>query len=332
VRPLEPLLSGEGAINAAPGGDIIGMTWDPYSGDHILTYKYDAASEGWVYAEQPLHRPFYDRPWLAVIDGPFTVGTITVPYISVLLTNFFTDGYYYSLDGLTYTYISSRTADTATGQSVERWLDVKPAPILDYLQPHFDSGISPIPGGGALGAGTDLFVLNGPTSILEPPGLQWANFSFPSGQVPEGKLLSDSQGRLHMVRGLFDEKNLVYSVSRDGGRSWEQFDIDLPDKHHIENVDFKAHGALGITAIAIHTHDGGSKKDRDLLYVFTVKKKIRFVNLYQVGNADINVGRGLGSNLRFDFATTAILPDGTIATSFVDDAHRQPALAILKPR
>jgi hypothetical protein len=35
VQPLAPLLNSEGAIVAAPGGDMLGVEWDPYSGDHL---------------------------------------------------------------------------------------------------------------------------------------------------------------------------------------------------------------------------------------------------------------------------------------------------------
>jgi hypothetical protein len=39
VRPLEPLVNGEGTVDVAPNGDVIGVEWDPYSGDHLLNYK-----------------------------------------------------------------------------------------------------------------------------------------------------------------------------------------------------------------------------------------------------------------------------------------------------
>src|SRR5687768_4082068 len=32
VRPLEPLVNGEGAVALAPDGDVVGVEWDPYSG------------------------------------------------------------------------------------------------------------------------------------------------------------------------------------------------------------------------------------------------------------------------------------------------------------
>lgn len=88
VRPLEPLVNGEGAVSVAPTGDIIGMTWDPYSGDHIVTFKYDVEEEAWLYSETKLHTPFFDRPWLAVVRGPFDFGGVEAPYVSILMSNF----------------------------------------------------------------------------------------------------------------------------------------------------------------------------------------------------------------------------------------------------
>lgn len=37
---------------------------------------------------------------------------------------------------------------------------------------------------------------------------------------------------------------------------------------------------------------------------------------------------GLGNDVRFDFATAVILPDGRVATSFQDRRHGDPKLAI----
>jgi len=35
VRPLTPLVNGEGTIVVAPNGDVDAIGWDPYSGDHL---------------------------------------------------------------------------------------------------------------------------------------------------------------------------------------------------------------------------------------------------------------------------------------------------------
>ena len=36
----------------------------------------------------PLHEPFYDRQWMAVAKGPFAIAGQTVPWVSMVLSNF----------------------------------------------------------------------------------------------------------------------------------------------------------------------------------------------------------------------------------------------------
>jgi hypothetical protein len=57
VEPVTPLVNGEGTISPAPNGDIVGIGWDPYSGDHVQAFKFDAEADRWLVAEQPLHTP-----------------------------------------------------------------------------------------------------------------------------------------------------------------------------------------------------------------------------------------------------------------------------------
>src|SRR5688500_10193646 len=150
VQPIAPLVNGEGTISMAPKGDVLGVQWDPYSGDHLQAYKYDAVNEEWTYLESPLHTPFYDRPWLSVVPGPFTVQGGEVPYIGFL------DGYphtgtlLYTTDGLTYTQASSPYVDSQLEDAVESWIPTKKVPDMDLMQPNTNSPIIPLGGGRAL--------------------------------------------------------------------------------------------------------------------------------------------------------------------------------------
>jgi hypothetical protein len=97
----------------------------------------------------------------------------------------------------------------------------------------------------------------------------------------------------------------------------------------VENWDFKVNGQLGITAVGLHTHNGSSGRDRDLVLKYATScGEPELTRMYQVGNGDLNASSGLGADVRFDFATTVILPDGRIATSLIDAAHTAPALAV----
>ena len=68
--PPVPLVGGEGAITAAPNGDLVGTAWDLYTFDRLVAYKYTAADGTWRYHETPVKGPFFDRPWVTVVKGP----------------------------------------------------------------------------------------------------------------------------------------------------------------------------------------------------------------------------------------------------------------------
>jgi hypothetical protein len=153
VRPLTPLQNGEGTIAVAPNGDIIGIGWDPYSGDHLQAYKYEAFSGKWFYNELPLHTPFYDREWVTVLPGPFSVDGRTVPYIS------FVKGgspskelWMWSSDGLNYLEASSKFVDATQNGTVSTWLTTKADSSFDWIQPNSETGLTPLGAGSGLAA------------------------------------------------------------------------------------------------------------------------------------------------------------------------------------
>ena len=54
VRPQTPLVNGEGTIDLAPNGDVIAIGWDPYSGDHLQSFKYEAFSGKWWWSTKKM--------------------------------------------------------------------------------------------------------------------------------------------------------------------------------------------------------------------------------------------------------------------------------------
>jgi hypothetical protein len=153
VEPLTPLITGEGTIAVAPNGDIIGIGWDPYSGDHLQAYKYEAFSGKWFYNELPLHQPFYDREWVTVVPGPFSVDGQTVPYISFVKGGYPSkELWLWSSDGLNYTEMSSKFVDATQNGTVTKWLTTKADPTFDWIQPISETGLTPLGNGAALAA------------------------------------------------------------------------------------------------------------------------------------------------------------------------------------
>jgi hypothetical protein len=332
VRPLTPLVNGEGAIAMAPGGDVVGVQWDPYSGDHLLAFKYDAAQEKWLYSEIPVHAPFYDREWIAAVPGPFTIDGKTVPYISFIKGAWPSkEAWFYSTDGVNYDRVSSKFLDMtlSSSQGGRSAVETVGRPDSDWIQPNTNGGIFPLGGGSAIAA-PDVPFSNGDWSVLDPETLRWETFR--PQPAARGRYQVDSSGTLHNVVGKND--HFLYRVSRDGARTWKTIEVRLPKDHVIEEIDFRAHRAVGIAAVAIHGHDTASNNDKDLLFKLDISgRSPRLTRLYEVGLGDVNGSSGVGADVRFDFETVTIMPDGRVAMSFYDTTTMagggvQPALAL----
>src|SRR5919109_144229 len=156
VRPLEPLVNGEGSIALAPNGDVIAMTWDPYSGDHFVAYKYNAVSGKWFTWENPIHQVVYDRPWLTVVPGPFAIGlgADSVPYISFVQGGTgVKDPLWVSTDGLSYLEASSLFLDQQTDTPVTQWFPIRADASFDWIQPIRAAPVTGLGAGSALRAG-----------------------------------------------------------------------------------------------------------------------------------------------------------------------------------
>ncbi len=327
VQTTVPLLNGEGAIVAAPGGDIVGIGWDAYSGDHLQGFKYDGETGEWRYAETVLHQPFFDRPWIAVVKGPFSYAGGTAPYATVVMSNYhssFLDVVYISYDGLTYTTPSAEQVEALAGADDSRDLADPGDADLDYIQPHHDAGLTTLAGSGLLDPDGSFSALCPVTVLAEDA--RWHCFA---GDVDRLKphTVVDSRGWLHDTEVVDGE--LLYRTSSDGGQSWSETYLHAPTGGAFDDftvVDVKVHGGLRRAAVAAHV--GNGETHQDMVIVLDVAATPTLRETYLVGRGDVSSLAGVDKDVRFDFATVAFLPDGRLATSFLDSSAPYPQLAV----
>ncbi len=336
VRPLTPLVNGEGAIVVGLDGDILGVEWDPYTADHLQVYKFEGETKQWLYNEMPLHQPFYDREWIAVVPGPVTIRGETHPWVSFIKGGYPTkEAWYYSTDGLNYLDISSKVAEGILNGSRQTYLRPTARARNDWIQPNTNAGITPLGRGDAL-ASPDFPSLDGEWSLLDGRTFSWAKFRYGDGRPPKGLTQVDSAGRLHELSAGPFQQNVVYRMSDDGGRTWSSLNLPLPEDTFVEEPDFRANRAAGIAAVALHAHDETTNRDRDLLYKIDIAgDRPRLLSRHNVGLGDVDGASGVGASVRFDFETVAVFPDGRVAMSFYDtttadnnSGRIRPALAI----
>ena len=316
VEPLVPLLNGEGAIVAAPGGDVLGVEWDPYSGDHLQFFKFEADTQQWLYTEMPVHQPFYDREWIAVLPGPVTINGQTHEYVSFVKGGIPKEPWFYSTDGLRYIEVTSKDVDRfLSGASVQGPLPVVADPDNDWVQPNTNAGMVQL-GAGELLASPDFF---SGWSLLDGDTFAWSSYVLPDGSDPEGIFQVDSAGRVHDVVISEEGTGFDYRLSADGGQTWKTLTVGLPPNHTVNEIDLRANRAAGIAAVAMRAHDAVEGTDQDLVYTFDITKAVpRVLRRYDVGLGDTSAVAGVGNPVRFDFESVTIFPDGRLAVSFLD--------------
>lgn len=328
VQPLTPLRNGEGAIVVGLNGDIIGVGWDPYSGDHLQSFKYDAARTQWLWSEMPLHTPFYDREWVSVVPGPITIRGNTYPYVSFVKGAYpYKELWLYSTDGTTYTDVSSKYADDLLGNPPTK----SPLPTTaksrnDWIQPNTNSGMTPLGNNKLLASGDSL----GGWALFDGSTFSWSAYSFPDGSEPQGRFQVDSAGRIHNVIPSGDGSSFVYRISTDGARTWRSATAELPQYTRFEEWDFRANRSAGVGAVAIHAQNQATGTDQDVVFKFDISGNQPFLERrLLVGLGDLGSTPGVTSDIRMDFQTIAIYPNGKVAVSMIDSTTGdRPVLAI----
>ncbi|HKP18941.1 MAG TPA: CARDB domain-containing protein [Gaiellaceae bacterium] len=310
VQPLNPLVNGEGSMAMAPNGDVIGMTWDAYSGDHFVAYKYDTVAGKWFTLDNPIHEPFYDRPWLTVIPGPFAIGlgADTVPYVAVVQGGTgVKDPMLMTTDGLSYTEISSPFLDGQNDNPLTAWFPTVADPMNDWIQPIRSAPATPLGPQHALTTSSNA----GGVYLMDSADRTWDAWTLPGGAPPPTYIQVDSAGRIHNVRSA-GANQLEYRISSDGGQTWTSATYPLPFGGL---TDFKVNKSVGIGAIALRLNN------QDWVYKFDISgDTAQLMRRYRVGLGDNPAGSSVGAltNPRMDFQNVVILPDGHVATSFLD--------------
>lgn len=342
------IAGGEGATVVGPGGDVYGVTWDAYSGDHLQAYRYRARTNTWRVAQVVVKTPFYDRPWLTFAAGEFALdGVRSGRMLDVSGGGVTKDVDTLSADGLDYRHASDPYFDESRSATGRATIRVVSNPAADWWQPYPGASTLPLTGGGLLRMNTveDVTASHGcPVARLVASSATWQCVRTPAHF--RGSVRQDSRGELVEVYPAGQGTALVVATSRDGGVRWSTTRVRPPPGAGatLEEPDFftvVANGRLRQAVVSARFDDSRGAGHDVVFRVDTSGARPRLMTAYLVGRGDITTKNDVSGSTgyRFDYPSVALLPDGRVAVSFDDSTclqpttrdprHRSPEVAIL---
>ena len=324
---------GEGSIVQATNGDLISMGWFPYpstsGADQFYAFLYDADTQEWNWCFNRTPEPFYDRSWQVEVIGPINGGIYgNGEYASIVISNFWHQvqniGGQISTDGLNYDYFSFPDRD-ASLETIE--VDLT-AEILgeewDYTKPHKEMRAFPVPSGGLY---FPNYFVDGRDAYVDTALNWWSATTLNGSSLPSEYCAIDSSTALHC---LLSEGNIIqHLVSWDGGETWKNNTYDLQSQASgIEEWEFHSNGVhdLFVLNVRYQSSDG---PDIDIAWhVRDYSDSLIPDSKTYLGQGDLDSTSGAGADIRFDFASMGILPDGGSFIAYHDSTDPDPLFGL----
>ena len=136
----------------------------------------------------------------------------------------------------------------------------------------------------------------------------------------------DSTGALHCVS--LAGTTFTHHLSYDGGSTWATQNYSGEDWAAIEEWEFQANGALDLFVLNVR-YQSAEGPDKDILYhVRDYSESMEPDTVTMIGLGDLDSTSGAGNDIRFDFASLAILNDGGVVVAYHDSSDPDPLFAV----
>ena len=323
---------GEGSIVQATNGDIISMSWFPYVGgdlklDKFYAILYDESEDQWKWCYNRITEPFYDRSWQVEVIGPIQDSWLgDGDWASIVVSNFWHQslnaGGQISVDGLNY-YPFQFPGRDGGDPEVELDLDFTQADLpvyYDVNKPHKEMRAFPMPSGGLI---FPSYYNNGNAAYMDT-SLSWNELYV---EFPSEYCQIDSAGIIHCVAN--SGTSFTHYMSNDGAINWTNYTYELGDvATQIEEWEFQANGELDLFVLNVR-YQSAEGPDVDTLYhVRGYSQDMSPDSISYIGQGDLDSTSGAGNDIRFDFASLAILNDGGVVVAYHDSTDPDPLFAV----
>jgi len=324
---------GEGSIVQATNGDLISMGWFPYpsssGADQFYAFFYDAEDEEWSWCFNRTPEPFYDRSWQVEVVGPINGGLYgNGPWASLVISNFWHQvqniGGQLSTDGLNYDYFDFPDRDENLDLME---VDLDPAalgPEWDFTKPHKEMRAFPVPSGGLY---FPSYFIDGSDAYLDTSLNWWTGTTMNGSSLPSQYCAFDSSTALHCVSA--SETVLKHMLSWDGGETWQNQTYNLSEKAtEIEEWEFHSNGVHDLFVLNVR-YQSAEGPDVDISWhVRDFSNNLEPDMLTYLGLGDLDSTSGAGNEIRFDFASMGILPDGGAFIAYHDSTDPDPLFGV----
>ena len=322
---------GEGSIVQATNGDILSMSWFPYLGadlklDKFYAILYDESEGEWTWCYNRITEPFYDRSWQVEVIGPISSSLGNGEWASVVVSNFWHQtqnaGGQISVDGLNY-YPFQFPGRDGGEPSIELDLDFTDADLPAYWdvnKPHKEMRAFPVPSGGLL---FPSYFDNGNAAFMDTT-LSWNELEV---QFPSEYCQIDRSGALHCVSN--SGTSFTHYMSMDGAQTWTNQTYEMGSMAtQIEEWEFQANGEQDLFILNVRYQSSEGPDVDTVFHVRDYSESMAPDTLTYIGQGDLDSTSGAGNDIRFDFASLAILNDGGVVVAYHDSTDPDPLFAV----
>ena len=322
---------GEGSIVQATNGDIISMSWFPYVGgdlklDKFYAILYDESEGEWSWCYNRITEPFYDRSWQVEVIGPVSSSLGNGEWASIVVSNFWHQtqnaGGQISVDGLNY-YPFQFPGRDGGEPAIELDLDFTSADLPAYWdvnKPHKEMSAFPVPSGGLL---FPSYFDNGNAAFMDT-SLSWNELAV---QFPSEYCQIDRSGALHCVSN--SGTTFTHYMSLDGAQTWTNQSYEMGAMAtQIEEWEFQANGELDLFILNVRYQSSEGPDVDTVFHVRGYSESLAPDTMTYIGQGDLDSTSGAGNDIRFDFASLAILNDGGVVVAYHDSTDPDPLFAV----
>jgi len=322
---------GEGSIVQATNGDIISMSWFPYVGgdlklDKFYAILYDESEGEWSWCYNRITEPFYDRSWQVEVIGPVSSSLGNGEWASIVVSNFWHQtqnaGGQISVDGLNY-YPFQFPGRDGGEPAIELDLDFPSADLPAYWdvnKPHKEMRAFPVPSGGLL---FPSYFDNGNAAFMDT-SLSWNELAV---QFPSEYCQIDRSGALHCVSN--SGTTFTHYMSLDGAQTWTNQSYEMGAMAtQIEEWEFQANGELDLFILNVRYQSSEGPDVDTVFHVRGYSESLAPDTMTYIGQGDLDSTSGAGNDIRFDFASLAILNDGGVVVAYHDSTDPDPLFAV----